>query len=132
MALFLNPLALEAQLNWISSNCNKIVVLGYAHIASDSYATVNTSSNHLAVITSPTNFDSTDFTVTSSGNTRTLNFAAGNYDLIADNSGTATNVAFLDTANSRILFVIPVISQVITAGNQVNFPAMTYTVYQPT
>jgi hypothetical protein len=51
------------------------------------------------------------------------------------NSGATPNlhIAFVDTVNSKVLWVTDETSdQVVTSGNTVNFPALTYTSGQPT
>jgi hypothetical protein len=43
------------------------------------------------------------------------------------------HIAFLDTVNSKVLWVTDETSnQVITSGNPVDFPVVTYTSQQPT
>lgn len=129
MATYINPLALEAELNYVKTNCNQIVVVA-SYTAGDSRATVLGGSNVLASITTAaSNFASSDFTVGTSGNARTLTTPSSKSDTTADNTGTATHVVFIDSTN--VLLATTVTSQAITAGNQVNFPSIVYTANQP-
>jgi hypothetical protein len=49
-----------------------------------------------------------------------------------DTAGTATHVALVDTVNSILLFVTTCTSQVLAAGNTVNFPTWKIEVGAPT
>ena len=78
---------------------------------------------------------STDFTLASSGNNRTLTSAAGKSDTAANaTGGSATNhIAYLNVTGSEVLWVTEETSgQVVTVGNPVNFPSLVYTSNQPT
>ncbi len=113
---------------YIKNNCNKMALIS-AYTAGDSYATVN------AAILADVAMTSTDFTLGSSGNNRTLTTASGKSDSSANASGgSATNhIAFVDTVNSKVLWVTSETSgQAVTSGNQVNFPSLVYTANQPT
>lgn len=111
--------------NFIKSNCNKMCVIS-AYSAGDSYATVN--GNILAEAT----MASGDFTLATSGSDRTLTTAAGKSDSSANATGTASHLAFVDTTNSKVLWVTEETSgQTITSGNPVNFPSLVYTAKQP-
>ena len=128
MAKFAHADVLDQGANFIKVNCNKMALIsGYTF--GDSYATVNAAI--LADVTMVTG----DFVFSSSGNNRVLTTASGKSDASANASGgSATNhVAFLDTTNSKVLWVTNETSgQAVTSGNPVNFPALTYTSNQPT
>lgn len=127
MAKYAHPDVLDQGPNFIKSNCNKIAVIS-SYTFGASYATVNSAILAEAAMTS------TDFTLGSSGNDRTLTTASGKSDASANaTGGSASNhIAFLDTVNSKVLWVTEETSgQVITAGNQVNFPSLVYTAKQP-
>ena len=114
--------------NFIKNNCNSwVCVVSYA--AGDSYATVTGGSNILAQVS----MASGDFTNGTSGNDRTLTVASGKSDTSANNTGAASHLVFLDTANSKVLWATEETSgQTITSGNPVNFPSgITYTAKQP-
>jgi hypothetical protein len=73
-----------------------------------------------------------DFTFASAGSDRTLTTAAGKSDASANDTGAASHIAFVDTANSKVLWVTEETSgQTITSGNPVNFPSLVYTAKQP-
>jgi hypothetical protein len=114
--------------NFIKNNCNSWVVVA-SYTFGDSYATVTGGSNVLAQVS----MASGDFTNGASGNDRTLTVASGKSDASANNSGTSTHFAFLDTATSKVLWVTEETSnQSITAGNPVNYPSsIVYTAKQP-
>ena len=110
---------------YIKTNCDKVCVVS-AYTAGDSYATVT------AAILAEAALTSTDFTLASSGSDRTLTTAAGKQDTSANASGTASHFAFVDTANSKVLWVTEETSgQTIVLGNPVAFPSLVYTAKQP-
>ena len=111
--------------NYIKTNCNKVAVIS-AYTAGDSYATV--SGNILAEAT----MASGDFTLGTSGSNRTLTTASGKQDTSANASGAASHIAFVDTVNSKVLWVTEETSgQTIVLGNPVTFPSLVYTAKQP-
>lgn len=127
MAKFAHPDVLDQGPNFIKTNCNKMALIS-SYTFGATYATVN------AAILAEAAMTSTDFTLGSSGNDRTLTTASGKSDTAANASGgSATNhIAFLDTVNSKVLWVTEETSgQAITAGNPVNFPSLVYTAKQP-
>lgn len=126
MAKYAHPDVLDQGINYIKTNCNKIAVVS-AYTFGDSYATVNGN------ILAEASMISTDFTLATSGNDRTLTSAAGKSDASANATGTASHIAFVDTSNSKVLWVTEETSgQSITSGNAVNFPSLVYTSKQPT
>lgn len=126
MAKWVHADVLDQGPNFIKTNCNKMAVVS-AYTANDSYATVN------AAILAEATMASGDFTLASSGSNRTLTTAAGKSDASANANGTASHIAFVDTVNSKVLWVTTETSgQSITAGNVVNFPQLVYTTNQPT
>lgn len=125
MAKYAHPDVLDQGPNFIKVNCNKMAVID-AYTFGDSYATVNGNILAEAAMTS------TDFTLASSGNDRTLTTASGKSDTAANATGAASHIAFVDTVNSKVLWVTEETSgQTITAGNPVNFPSLVYTAKQP-
>lgn len=128
MAKWVHSDVLDNGIAAIKANCNKMALLS-AYTAGDSYATVN------AAILADVAMTSTDFTLASAGNNRTLTTAAGKSDSAANASGggASNHIAFLDTVNSKVLWVTTETSgQAITVGNPVNFPSLVYTSNQPT
>ena len=110
---------------YIKSNCNKVCVVS-AYTAGDSYATVT------AAILAEAALTTTDFTLASSGNDRTLTTASGKQDTSANATGAASHIAFVDTVTSKVLWVTEETSgQTITASNPVTFPSLVYTAKQP-
>ena len=128
MAKFAHQQVLDNGLNYIKNNCNKIALIS-SYSVGESYATVNGKILADAAMTT------TDFTLGSAGNNRTLTSAAGKSDTAANSTGgSATNhIAFLNTTGSEVLWVTEETSgQVVTVGNPVNFPSLVYTSNQPT
>lgn len=128
MAKYAHQQVLDNGLNYIKTNCNKVALIS-SYTIGDSYATV--AGRILAEAT----MASTDFTLASSGNDRTVTSAAGKSDAAANaTGGSATNhIAFLNTAGSEVLWVTEeTTGQVVTVGNPVNFPSLVYTAQQPT
>lgn len=125
MAKYAHPDVLDQGPNYIKTNCNKMCVID-AYTFGDTYATVNGNILAEAAMTS------TDFTLASSGNDRTLTTATGKSDTAANATGAASHIAFVDTVNSKVLWVTEETSgQTITTGNPVNFPSLVYTAKQP-
>lgn len=113
---------------YIKTNCNKVAAI-ISYTAGDSYATVMTAGN----IVAEADMTNGDFTLGSSGSNRTLTTASGKSDSAANNNGDPTHFAYVDTVNSKVLWVTTESSaQTITAGNPVTFPSLVYTTNQPT
>ena len=128
MAKWVHADVLDNGIAYIKANCNKMALVS-AYSAGDSYATVN------AAIVADTAMAPGDFTIAASGNNRTLTTAAGKSDTAANvtGGGAGNHIAFLDTTNSKVLWVTNETSgQSITIGNPVSFPSLVYTVNQPT
>ena len=125
MAKYAHPDVLDNGPTYIKTNCNKIAVIS-AYTSGDSYATVN------GKILAEATMASGDFTLGTSGNDRTLTTAAGKQDASANAGGAASHIAFLDTVNSKVLWVTEETSgQTIVLGNPVAFPSLVYTAKQP-
>ena len=128
MAKWVHADVLDNGIAYIKANCNKMALVS-AYSAGDSYATVN------AAIVADTAMANGDFTIAASGNNRTLTTASGKSDTAANvtGGGVGNHIAFLDTVNSKVLWVTNETSgQSITVGNPVSFPSLVYTVNQPT
>jgi len=127
MAKFAHSDVLDQGPNFIKVNCNKMALIS-AYTFGATYATV------AAAILAEATMTSTDFTLATAVNDRTLTTAAGKSDAAANaTGGSATNhIAFLDTVNSKVLWVTEETSgQAVTAGNPVNFPSLVYKSVQP-
>lgn len=128
MAKFAHADVLDSGLNYIKTNCNKVALVS-SYTVGATYATVT------AAILAEATMASTDFVLSSSGNDRVLTTASGKQDTSANaTGGSATNhIVFLDTVNSKVLWATEeTTGQVVTAGNTVTFPSLTYTAKQPT
>ena len=127
MAKYAHADILDGGLNAIKSNSLRMLLLK-AYTIGDNYTTVTGN----AICTVPMTSD--DFTLSGPD-------AAARVLTTATKSGTATassgaapdlHIAFTDNA-SRVLWVTDETSdQVVTSGNTVTFPSLTYTSLQPT
>lgn len=116
---------------YIKDNCNKVILIS---AYSSTYATVN-GANKVAEATLVTG----DFALSGADGaarvlTATITGKSGGNALQTVNPGTNMHVAFVDTANSKVLYVTTESSdQAITSGNPVQFNSNpTYTSNQPT
>lgn len=118
---------LDNGLNDIKTTATRMQLIK-AYSAGDSYATVQ--GNLLAEAT----MVNADFTLSSSGNNRLITTASGKSATATANSGAAPNlhIAFTDGSANVIWVTDETSDQVITSGNTVNFPVITYTANQPT
>jgi len=127
MAKWVHSDVLDNGLNQVKTTCDKVAAL-LNYTAGDSYAVVTGGANIIAEAA----LAGTDFTLATSGSDRTLTSAAGKQDASANNSGDPSHIAFLDTINSKVLWVTSESSaQSVTAGNPVNFPSLVLTAKQP-
>lgn len=128
--MYASPEFLDGGFTAFKANVNKMILLK-SYAVSDTYAAVNVT-NNLAEIAVATG----DFTLSGAdGADRIMTSTAKNDVTVAASSGASPNlhIAFVDTVNSKIYWVTDEASdQVITAGNKVNFPALTCTNKQPT
>lgn len=116
---------------YIKANCNKVVLINaYSAV----YATV-TGANKVAEAALVTG----DFALSGADGaarvlTATLTGKSGGNALLAVADGTNMHIAFVDTVNSKVLYVTEESSdQAITSGNPVQFNSNpTYTSGQPT
>ena len=102
-------------------------ILVSAYTIGDSYATVQ--ANKLAEVA----MASTDFTIASSGNNRTLTTAAGKTaTTTAASTGTDLHLVFTDGVGAVIWVTDETTNQVFQSGQTVSFPVITHTDSQPT
>jgi hypothetical protein len=124
MAKSVHDDVLDAALNYIKNNSTRMIACStqpttYVQ-ASTTYALADTVVN------------ATSFTVAngaSGGRKVTATAVAG---VTVDSSGTYAHVALVNTASSKLLYVTTGTSQVLTAGNTVDFPAWAITIGDPT
>jgi len=122
---------LDNGLAYLKANCDKVILIN-AYAAD--YATVN-GANKVAEVALVTG----DFAIAGADGaarvlTATLTGKAGGNALLAVADGTNMHIAFVDTVNSKVLYVTEESSdQAITLGNPVQFNSNpTYTSGQPT
>ena len=117
---------LDGGLNAIKNGASRMLLLK-AYADGDSYATV--TGNAICTIT----VASADFTLSGADNAPRVLTTAAKSGTASANSGATPDlhIAFTDNV-SRVLWVTDETSdQVVTSGNTVNFPALTYTSGQP-
>jgi hypothetical protein len=130
MAKWVNSNVLDSGPNYIKTQATTLVKMMVikAYTAGDSYATV--IGNNCGEVTMANG----DFTFSSSGSNRVMTTAAGKSATASANSGASPDlhIAFTD-GSANVLWVTDETSnQVITSGNTINFPQITYTSNQPT
>jgi len=126
MAKWAHADVLDGGLLAIKNGATKMMVIK-AYTAGDSYATVIGNSCGEATMTS------TDYTISSNGNNRQVVSASGKTATASANSGATPNLhfAFTDGAAKVLWVTDETTDQVITSGNTINFPQLTYTSQQP-
>lgn len=132
--MWLHADVLDNGLNYIKNNCNRVLLLK-SYAAGDSYATVNGAGVKVAQADLVTG----DFTLSNgAASARTITAAingkaAGNALLGTVNGTDNMRIAFVDTANSKVLWVVEeTTDQSITLGNPVTFAGNpTHTSNQP-
>lgn len=127
MAKYVHADVLDGGLNAIKNGAIRMLLLK-AYSAADSYATV--TGNAICTVT----MASGDYTLSGADNAPRVCTTATKSGTASANSGATPNlhIAFTDNS-SKVLWVTDETSdQVVTSGNTVNFPALTYTSSQPT
>lgn len=128
MAKWVRSGVLDNGLNDIKNTATAMVLLK-AYTAGDSYGTV--AGNIIATVA----MVSGDYTLSgAAGAPRVLTTAAGKSATASANSGAAPNlhIGFTDGTANVIWVTDETSDQVVTSGNTVNFPQITYTANQPT
>jgi len=129
MAKWVASGVLDSGLNYIKSNATKMYLIK-AYAAGDTYATVLSNALNAGVTMS-----STDYTLgNGASSARTLTTATGKQDSATAGSGATPNlhIAFTDGSANVLWVTDETTDQVITSGNTLVFPAITYTSNQPT
>lgn len=127
MAKYASANMLDQGPNYLKTSGTKMLLIkNYAF--GDSYATV--TGNKLAEAT----VASTDYTASSSGNNRQLALPTGKSAAATASSvgGDNLHIAFTNGTAEVIYVTDETSDQVVTSGNTVNFPSLTYTSNQPT
>lgn len=127
MAKYAHADVLDGGLNAIKNSATRMLLLK-AYTAGDSYATV--TGNAICTIA----MVSGDYTLSGADNAPRVLAVAAKSGAAAASSGASPNlhIAFTDNV-SKVLWVTDETSdQVVTSGNTINFPSLTYTSSQPT
>lgn len=127
MPKFVSANVLDSGINYIKTNCNKVVLVA-AYAITDTFTTVNA-----AALADVAGLVAADFVIAASGNNRALT-AAAKTDTAANASGggAGNHIVYLNTTGSEILWATPETSgQAVVLGNPVNFPSLVYTAVQP-
>ncbi len=128
-AKWVNTKVFDSGLNYITSNCAKMVLLK-AYTAGDSFSTVGTTNNIAEVA-----FTSADFQAISGASNRTLTTSASQKSATSTpGSGASPDLHIAYISGTEVLWVTDeTTNPVITAGNTVNFPtSVALTLNQPT
>jgi hypothetical protein len=130
MAKWVNSNVLDSGPNYIKTQATTLVKMMVikAYTAGDSYATV--TGNNCGEVTMANG----DFVFSSSGSNRVMTTAAGKSATASANSGASPDlhIAFTDGSATVLWVTDETSNQVITSGNTINFPQLTYTSNQPT
>jgi hypothetical protein len=129
MSKWVHADVLDYGLNRIKTDCDAQWLLK-AYAAGDSFATVQ--GNMVAAVA----MADADFTIATGGSSsRTLTTASGKTDSSANADSGATpdlHIAFVDTVNSKVLWVTNETSDVeVETADVVNFPSLVFTSSQP-
>lgn len=124
MAKAVHDDVLDAALNILKNNATRLTVCS----AQPTTYNEGNATYALADVT----IDSTDFTGPANGDTSgrkiAINAQSG---VTVDASGTATHVALLDVANSKLLYVTTCTSQALTSGNTLSTSAWDVEIADP-
>jgi hypothetical protein len=126
MAKYAHADVLDGGLNAIKNSATRMLLLK-AYAAGDSYATV--TGNAICTIA----MVSGDYTLSGADNAPRVLAVAAKSGAASASSGASPNlhIAFTDNV-SKVLWVTDETSdQVVTSGNTINFPSLTYTSSQP-
>lgn len=126
MAKWVHSDVLDGGLSYIRNNATQLLLLK-AYTAGDSYATV--TGNAICTVT----VSSGDFTLSGAANNPRVCTVAAKSGTASGSSGGSPDlhIAFTD-GSAKVLWVTDETSdQVVTSGNTVGFPSITYTANQP-
>lgn len=126
MAKWVNSDVLDGGLNGIKTVATRMFLIK-AYTLADLYATVIANALNAGVVMA-----TGDYTLSSSGSDRLI--TTGTKSQVANaNSGAIPNlhIAFTDGIGKVLWVTDETSDQVITSGNTLNFPALTYTSQQP-
>ena len=126
MAKYAHADVLDGGLNAIKNSAIRMLLLK-AYAAGDSYATV--TGNAICTVAMVTG----DYTLSGADNAPRVLTVAAKSGTASASSGASPNlhIAFTDNV-SKVLWVTDETSdQVVTSGNTINFPSLTYTSSQP-
>lgn len=127
MSAWANSLVLDGGLDYLKANADAILLIKN-YSAGDNYATV--TGNILAAATT----NSGEYThAGAAGAARTLTSASKNVTASASSvGGDDLHIAFTNGTDTVLFVTNETSNQVVTSGNSVTIPAITYTSNQPT
>ncbi len=123
MAKLVDNSVLDAALNEIKNNCDKMTV---CRNTPTTYASANATDalGDVAMV-------SGDFTVADGDTSGRKVTVAQKSGVTVDVTGDATHVALLDTSNSTLLYATTCTTQSLTSGNTITFPAWDIEIADP-
>jgi hypothetical protein len=127
MAKYAHADVLDNGLNHIKNNASRMLLIK-AYTPGDAYATV--TANAICTVT----MAAADYTLSGADNAPRVLTIAAKSATASTNSGVAPNlhIAFTDNVSKVLMVTDETSDQVVTSGNTVNFPSLTYTSGQPT
>ena len=123
MAKSVHDDVLDGALNILKNNATRLTVCS----AEPTTYTEGNATYALADVT----IDSTDFAHANGDVSGRKTTVGAQSSVTIDTSGTATHVALLDVANSKLLYVTTCTSQPLTSGGTVNVPAWDVEIADP-
>lgn len=130
MASNINNAVLDAYLNDIVDNCDKMFLCDAAIDADGGSAWTAASSTNMLATQTLTPGDTNSYTISNEGTGRKFVVAEQSITA-ATNAGDATHVALGDSGASAIKLVFAITTTAIAAGQPVTVGAMTFTAAQP-
>lgn len=125
MGKFANDDVMDGALNVIKNNVTR-------QVACSAQPTTYTEANATYAIADVT-LSSSDFTLANGDTSGRKVTTAAKSGVLIDTTGTATHVALLDVANTKLIYVTTCTSQALTANgsNVVNFPSYDIEILDP-
>ena len=129
MGKFAHDDVMDAALNVVKNNCNKIA---FCETQPATFSEANTAKGSGGKSLANVAATGTDFTLANGDvSGRKLTSAAKNGVSVTD-TGTGDHIAYLDTVNSKLLYVTTTTSRAVTAGDTVNIPGWDIEIGDPT
>ena len=125
MAKWANDNMMDAGLDYVRANCNKMIV------CSAQPATYAEATSTYALADVDMTINTGDYTLANGDTSGRKITVAAKTGVTIDASGTATHVALVKTGDTTLRYVTTCTSQALTAGGTVDFPAWDIEIADP-